>query len=175
VKTTPLAAAAVLALAALSLGTCQKQEAQPKTDAAASAAPEAKPGLSLAEGRLVLAAVKGNPAVAYFTLANGGTGKVSVAAISVSGAGKAEIHQTIGGSMSKVDSVDIDPGTSIKFEPGALHVMLFDLDPKLAPGADAEVTVTFADGDKLSAPVKVEARGAAADDMAGMDHGGMNH
>ena len=174
-KSTPLAAAAVLALAALSLGACQKQDAPPEADATTSAAPDAKPGLSLADGRLVLPAVKGNPAAAYFTLANGGKGTVSVAAIAVAGAGKAEIHQTIGGSMSKVDSVAIDPGTSIKFEPGALHVMLFDLDPKLAPGAEAEVTVTFADGDKLSAPLKVEARGAAADDMAGMDHGEMNH
>ena len=171
-KTTPLAAGAMLALAALLLGACQQQDAQTKGDAAASAAPEAKPGMTLSEGRLVLPAVKGNPAAAYFTLSNGGQGTVSVAAVAVTGAGKTEVHQTVGGTMSKVDSLDIDPGTTVKLEPGALHVMAFELDPKLAAGGTTEVTVTFADGDKLSAPLKIEARGAA---MEGMDHGGMNH
>ena len=176
-RTTPLAAAAVLAVAAVSLGACQQQAAEDKgaSAPAASAAPEAKPGMTLSEGRLVLPAVKGNPAAAYFTLANGGKGTVSIAAVAIAGAAKAEVHQTVGGTMNKVDSVDIDPGTSIRFEPGGLHVMAFDLDAGLAPGGTAEVTVTFADGDKLSAPLKLEARGAAMDDMKGMDHSGMNH
>ena len=44
------------------------------------------------------------------------------------------------------------------FEPGALHVMAFELDAKLAAGGTAEMTLTFADGDKLSAPLKIESR-----------------
>ena len=43
----------------------------------------------------------------------------------------------------------------------------FDLDPKLVAGGTAEMTVTFADGDKLSAPLKIEARGEAMEGMAG--------
>ena len=173
-KTTPLAAAALLGLAALSLGACQQQKADHKDAAAASGAPEAKPGMALSEGRLLLPAVKGNPAAAYFTLTNGGQAKVSVAAVSIAGAGKAEVHQTEGGKMSKVDALDVEPGKTVKLEPGGLHVMAFDVDPALVAGGTAEVTVTFADGDKLSAPLKIEARGAAQGgmgDMEGMEHG----
>ena len=62
--------------------------------------------------------------------------------------------------------VEIGPGASLAFEPGKLHVMVFDLDAKLQAGGETEMTLTFADGDKLSAPLRIEAAGG------GMDHGG---
>ena len=140
--------------------------------AASQAAPEAKPGLAVGAARLVLPAVKGNPGVAYFTLANTGSGTAALAAITVSGAAIAEIHQTAGGEMKPVDRIDIAPGTTIAFAPGGLHVMLFGLGGALKPGTPAEMTLTFADGDKLSAPLTIEAAGAAmGDNMAGMHHG----
>ena len=61
--------------------------------------------------------------------------------------------------MSKVDSVEIAPSTSIKFEPGQLHVMAFNLASVLKAGGTTEMTITFADGDKASAPLKIEAAG----------------
>ena len=161
------AASATLALLALALGACQKQAKQGEAAPNASSAPAAKPGMTLSEGRLVLPAVKGNPAAAYFALANGGKGTVSIAAVTIDGAGKAEVHQTMGGSMSPVDRIDIEPGTTIKLEPGGLHVMAFDVEPRLEAGQRTELTVTFADGDKLSAPLRIEARGEAMEGMAG--------
>ena len=167
-KPTRIAAASLtLALLAMALGACQQQAKEGEAAPAASSAPAAKPGMTLSEGRLVLPAVEGNPAAAYFALSNGGKGTVSIAAVAIDGTGKAEVHQTVGGSMSPVDRIDIEPGTAIKLEPGALHVMAFDLDPKLVAGGTAEMTVTFADGDKLSAPLKIEARGEAMEGMAG--------
>jgi copper(I)-binding protein len=153
----------------LSLAACQ-QGAPDQTGAtdAATAAPDAKPGMALSNGRLVLPVVAGNPAAAYFDLANGGTEVASLAAVSVEGATKAEMHQTVGGKMSPIDSATIEPGATLRFEPGANHVMAFELDPKLAPGGTTEITLTFANGDKLSAPLKVEAR---SDAMGGMDMG----
>lgn len=162
-------AACALALATLA-GCHQRAAENAGTQAGASAAPDAKPGAALSDARLVLPAVNGNPAAAYFTVANAGKKVISIAAVAVQGAGKADMHQTMGGTMSPVDQADVQPNSSLKFEPGGFHVMVFDLDPKLAAGGTTELTVTFADGDKASAPMKIEAPGGgASDDMAGMD------
>jgi periplasmic copper chaperone A len=61
--------------------------------------------------------------------------------------------------------LDVEGGATIKFAPGGLHVMVFDLDPALKAGETGELTVTFADGEKASVPLKLEAPG-----MAGMVH-----
>lgn len=161
--------AAPVALA-LSLTACQQGAPdQAGATEAATAAPDAKPGMALSAGRLVLPVVAGNPAAAYFDLTNGGGEAVTLAAVSIEGAAKAEMHQTVGGKMSPLDGATVEPGATLKFEPGANHVMAFELDPKLAPGGTTEITLTFANGDKLSAPLKIEARGDA---MGSMDMGG---
>ena len=50
--------------------------------------------------------------------------------------------------------------------------MAFEVDGKLKAGGTTEMTITFLDGDKISAPLKIEAMGAAA---GGMDHSGSGH
>lgn len=165
-------APALLGLSALSLGACQQQPAE---TAEATAAPEAKPGLAVTDGRLILPVVGGNPAGIYFTLTNTGDKPGTLAAVSIDGAAQAEMHETKGGTMSPVPQIEVPAGGTVKFEPGALHVMAFHLDAKLVAGGTAEMTLTFADGDKLSAPLKIESR-TGGDGMAGMDHGeGMDH
>jgi periplasmic copper chaperone A len=154
-RPTRLAAIAVM----LALGACQEQPAKQEAPAAA---PEAKPGMVLSAVRLVLPAVKGNPGAAYFKLENNGSTAASLAAVAIEGAGKAEVHQATSDTMMPVDSVDVDPRTPVDFKPGELHVMVFDLDPKLAPGGKTEITLTFADGDKLSAELTIESAGQAA-------------
>ncbi|MEY4239048.1 MAG: hypothetical protein RL339_1649 [Pseudomonadota bacterium] len=156
-----------LAVSIAALSACGQQ---PAKDEAASTAPEAKPGLALSEGQLVLPAVKGNPAGGYFTLANNGDKAVTLAAVSVTGAARAEMHETTGESMAPLAGLEIKPGETVKFERGGKHVMAFELDPALTAGGTTELTLTFADGDKLSAPLKLEAPGGDMDDMAGMDH-----
>lgn len=168
-KMRTLTASIAIALATcLALSACDKP-APSKVETAAS--PDAKPGVAVTDGRLVLPAVKGNPAAAYFTLSNTSSGKITVAAVSVDGADSAEIHQTQGDQMTKVDRIEADPGTSLEFKPGGLHVMIFGLKSPPAPDAKVELTLTFADGDKLSTPLDVQAAGAG-DDMGHM--GGMH-
>lgn len=157
----PLAAS----LAMLSLGACG-QAARDDDKAAPTAAPDAKPGIAVADGVFLLPAVSGNPGAAYFALDNESNNTVSIASIAIDGVGKTEIHQTMGGQMKPVDRVDVEAKTVVKFERGGLHVMAFDLDGKLKAGDSTEMTVTFTDGDKVSAPLKLEAMGAGA-----MDHG----
>ena len=64
-----------------------------------------------------------------------------------------------------VDRVEIAPGTRIKFEPGQFHVMVFDIAASLQAGGTSEMTLTFADGDKLSAPLKLETPGGGMEHM----------
>lgn len=155
-----------LAFGALALAGC-KQEAKPQGEPTDAAVVDAKPGTTVSAARLVLPAVKGSPGAAYFAVANGSSGTIAIAAVSIDGAAKAEMHQTVGGTMTPVERIDIAPGTAVAFEPGALHVMAYDLADKLKPGTTTEMTITFADGDKVSSPVKIESRGEAA--MGGMD------
>lgn len=152
-------------LTALTLSGCKlaNQPAAQET----SAAPETKPGVSAANARVVLPAVPGNPGAAYFTLDNQSAVVVSVASVAVDGAGKSEIHTGMNGKMSPVARADAEPRTQLNFEPGKLHVMLFDLG-NLKPGTATELTMTFSDGDKLSIPAKVQAMGDSA--MGGMQH-----
>ncbi|HVR91875.1 MAG TPA: copper chaperone PCu(A)C [Novosphingobium sp.] len=153
-------------LIALALVAC-KPAAEQTADEAASSEVEAKPGLSASKGRLVLPTVTGNPGAAYFTLANSGATSVVLGAVYVDGADKAEMHQTSGGSMAPLATLELPAGKTDEFAPGGKHVMVFGLDPKLASGASVTMTLTFADGDKLSAPLTVEKAGAT------MDHGDM--
>ncbi len=159
----PLAAS----LALLTLTACGGAKDEDK--AAPTAAPDAKPGISVADGKLILPAVAGNPGAAYFALDNESANTVSIAAITIDGVGKTEVHQTMGGSMKPVDRIDVEPKITLKFEQGGLHVMAFDVEPRLEAGQTTELTITFADGDKISAPLKIESMGTA------MDHAGAEH
>jgi copper(I)-binding protein len=141
----------------LALAACQQQQATQD-------APEAKPGMAVADATLVLPAVKGNPGAAYFSVFNGNEKDVVLVAVSIAAAGKAEMHTSTGMSMEKLDSVAIKPTWTQRFYRGGRHVMAFDLDPGLEPGEQTEMTLTFADGDKVSVPLEVEAAGAAAMD-----------
>ncbi|GGY97386.1 copper chaperone PCu(A)C [Novosphingobium colocasiae] len=165
--------------AALTLAACSKTPEATDSGAATAApdttpvaGPDAKPGIAVSDGKLVLPAVPGRPGVVYFTVRNGGPGAATLAGVDVSGAGRAEIHKTDGGTMSAVKELQLEPGADVTFAPGGLHVMVFDLDPKLKSGGAAELTLTFADGDKASLPLTVSAMGEDSGGMAGHDMSG---
>jgi copper(I)-binding protein len=155
-----LTGSAVLA-AALALGACQQQ----KAGSEAAQAPDAKPGLTVSDGVLVLPAVKGNPGAAYFALTNGSDEATSLAAVSIDGAGKAEMHETRGGTMAPMNWAQVDAGQTLRFERGGKHVMVFDLADTIKAGGTAEMTLTFSGGDKLSTPLRVEAAGGGMEGM----------
>lgn len=152
---------------------------KPEADASASAsataatAPDAKPGLSLSAAKLMLPVIEGRPGAAYFTFVNNTDKPVAIAAVTIQGVGRTEMHETVGGKMSPIKDITVAPGETVAFERGGKHVMAFDVAPTLAPGGTTEITLTFADGDKLSAPLATEAMAGAAADGA-MNHG-MGH
>jgi copper(I)-binding protein len=167
----PIALLASVAIFA-TLGACGKEPDSPtESNEATLSGPDAKPGLAASDGKLILPVIAGRPAAVYFTVRNDGAEPVTLAGVHVSGAGKAEMHESKGGSMAAVASLPIDPGASVVFAPGGLHVMVFELADTLKPGGSAELTLTFSDGDKLSMPLRVEAMGGSGDhDMEGMHH-----
>lgn len=157
-------AGVVLALTVAVAGCGQEgPQAEPSASAVSSEAPEAKPGLALTQGALVLPAVRSNPGAAYFTLTNTGTKPVTLAAIDVAGAGMAMLHETVeadGHSEMRALSDPVIPaGGSLVFAPGGKHVMVDAVPTDWKPGGSAEVTLVFADGDKLSAPLAIVAPG----------------
>lgn len=145
------------------------QETGSASEAADAMGPDAKPGVTAGAARLVLPVVPGRPGVVYFRIANMSKDQVTLAGVHVDGVGKAEMHRTNGGAMKPVDHVDIAPGAAIAFAPGGLHAMAFDIADRLKAGGQTELTLTFADGDKTSLPVKVEAMGASGG-STGMSH-----
>lgn len=146
----------LIAVATVSLAACKGAD---KPETAASSAPEGKPGVTVSDARLVLPAVAGNPGAAYFSLENQSKEMVAIASVAVTGAGKTEIHTA---DMKPVDHAEAEPRTTLRFEPGKVHVMVFDVGADLKAGSETELTVIFADGDKVSVPAKIEAMGAAA-------------
>ncbi|HTN15720.1 MAG TPA: copper chaperone PCu(A)C [Sphingomonadaceae bacterium] len=157
-------AAAALALVSLSLGACQQEAAEPAAEDS-MAAPEAPAGVALANGRLVLPAVKGNPGAVYFDIANKSENDLTIVGVHVDGAGSAMMHQTMNengmSSMKDMSEVAVPKGGSAGFKPGGNHVMAMELADTLTPGTSTEVTLTFGNGDKASFTAEVFAAGDA--------------
>lgn len=157
-----------LALGALSACKDEKK-AQPP------AGLSAMDGMLVHDGRLVLPAVKGRPAAGYFTVSNQSGSVATLTGVSVAHTGKAEMHVTLDGIMEAVPRLDIASGQSVAFGPGGKHAMVFDVSPDLKAGGATELTLTFSDGRKLTAPMQIEAPGMMGPGMtgAGMDHSKM--
>ncbi len=153
-------ASAALAIAAIGLSGCGEQASD-----GTEAAPDAKPGITVTDGRLVLPAVKGNPGAVYFNITYNGDDTAVLRAAAVQGAKSAMIHETFenDGEMSMGEALptNLKKGDTVKFEPGGKHVMAMELDDTLAAGATTEVTLTFLGGDKLTFPATILAAGDA--------------
>lgn len=152
-----------LAALTLALGTAGLAACSGGGDTTA-AAPEGVPGLSITNARMVLPAVKGNPAAVYFDLAYDGDRALSLSRASVKDARSAMMHEygeyELKVQMMEMLHLPLTKGTKVKFEPGGKHVMAMDVSPTLKPGDTTELTLYVSGGDKTSVPVKVEAPGS---------------
>jgi copper(I)-binding protein len=158
VKIIPNAAlAAAFALALPSLAACAPEGATP---AAETADAEARAGLAVANARVVLPPVAGNPAAVYFDLSYSGAGSVTIDSVTVEGTGMTMIHDYAenAGKMQMVmaDAVPLSADAPVSFAPGGLHVMAMEPSAALAAGGTAKVTITLSDGTStvIEAPVR---------------------
>ncbi|MFN4241494.1 MAG: copper chaperone PCu(A)C [Erythrobacter cryptus] len=165
-----LAGAGVLAL----LAACAPEAGAPEAKSEAASAPAASPapasadapqGLAIANPRIVLSPVPGNPAALYFDLSYRGAGSLTLEEVTIEGAGMTMIHQTIEKDGAKMmvgaDPVQLSDGASVRFVPGGLHVMAMQPAPDWKPGASVMVTLRFADGTTHSFAAPLRAAGEA--------------
>lgn len=154
--TRKIAATGALLLAATLAACGQSAKRNSEQASEQPATPNAKPGISVSEARLVLPVVAGNPGAVYFDLTNGGDKLAELAGAYVEASQRAEIHETMGGTMDVAAGTSLAPGETVKFEPGGKHVMVFGIADSVKASSSLEMTLTFSDGDKLSVPLKVE-------------------
>lgn len=163
-KTTRITAAAragmaPLALAALLL-TASACTSEPEAPAAPAAAADSVEGVAISNPRIVLNAVKGQPAVAYFDLVYTGTRGLTIRKAEVEGAGMTMMHDygEYNGARQMMDAlpVAITNGTEVSFQPGGLHIMAMDPPADWAPGGTAKVTLTMSGGatHSFDAPIR---------------------
>jgi copper(I)-binding protein len=155
----------LLALAAmlggLALPGCSKEEPPAPADA------EGKAGeVVLAGAVLTLPAVKGNPGAAYFTVVNRTARPLSLTGVEVAGAERTEMHNGAGSDMAEVERIAVPSAGYVAFVPTGYHAMVFGVPAGLKVGREAQITLKFEDGRKLSAPAEIRGPG-----MADMDHG----
>ncbi|MCK8456856.1 copper chaperone PCu(A)C [Sphingomonas faeni] len=121
--------------------------------------------LSVDGAYIRLGAVTGRPAAAYFTV-HGGPTPATLISVTTDVAIKAEMHETMAKSgvtsMVPLARVEIPANTDVAFAPGGRHVMLFNMNPGIKPGAQAMLTFAFADGTRLLGNANVVAAGTPA-------------
>ena len=112
-----------------------------------------------------LGAVPGRPAAAYVNV-HGGPKPATLIAVTTDVAIKAEMHETMQrgtmATMTPLARVPIPANGVVKFEPGGRHVMLFDMNPGIKPGATITLTLSFADGTRILQDAGVIAAGDPA-------------
>lgn len=139
-------------LAVIALAGCAKEEELRVTDAYVRVSPVAQ-----------------NPSAAYFTI-QGGPQDVSLIGVSTEVAIRTEMHETMAGhqgmaSMKPVTNVQIPAGSTVRFEPGGKHVMIWNLNPGLKPPRRIALNLSFSNGERIivDAPLVAAADPAPAE------------
>ena len=109
----------------------------------------------------------------FFTIHNGSDHPRVLVAAQSSAARSVELHtHTMHEgmmAMRRVPQIEIPAGQSVVFQPGGLHVMLIGLKHSLEMGQQIDLTLEFADGEKLNLMVPVGNPG-----MGGQGHDHMH-
>jgi copper(I)-binding protein len=118
--------------------------------APAAAASGTVEGLSVTNARLVLNAVKANPAAVYFDLSYAGDKGLTIRKAEVEGAGNTMMHDyaeyDYKMQMMEALPIALTKGTEVSFKPGSLHLMVMEPSPQWEPGGKVKVTLTMSGG-----------------------------
>ena len=100
------------------------------------------------------------PAGGYFTLHNRTAKSVTLTGVSSPACGMLMLHESRneGGRsmMEHVENIAVAPGDTLKFTPGAYHLMCMDPKPAMKPGATVPVTFEFSGDATLKANFAVK-------------------
>ncbi len=121
--------------------------------------------LMVSDAWVRLPAVPGRPAAGYFTV-HGGPADTTLISVAADAAVRTEMHEMkmANGAMTMgaVRQVRVPAASTVRFAPGGLHVMLFDVNPAVKPGGRLNFTFTFADNSRIQLPATVIAAGDPA-------------
>ncbi|WP_304638716.1 copper chaperone PCu(A)C [Pseudomonas sp.] len=111
---------------------------------------------------------------AYLTIHNRGAAGDRLIGVQTPAAGHAELHEHVHQDglmkMQKLESISIDAGEEVSFEPGGYHVMLFDLKQPLTEGTPFPLTLHFEKAGSVELEVEVRAPGATGNPRHSDDH-----
>ena len=119
------------------------------------------------------------PGVAYMTIHNDGNESDWLLAVTTPLAKRAELHETAREGevmiMRAVESVEIPPNSTVKLEPGGLHVMLMSLQKMLVEGEFFALNLHFAQAGDLTVNVTIAAIAANEAPAVIHDHDEHSH
>jgi copper(I)-binding protein len=97
----------------------------------------------------------------YFSITNKGEQAVELIGASSTRFGSIELHQHRHHNgmmkMEQITSVSVAPGQQLDFQPGGLHLMLFDASNTITAGQQIPLVFTFKDGQTVEVVAKVSA------------------
>ena len=106
----------------------------------------------------------------YMNIQNNGSTGDTLKSASSKISKSAEIHKTVHekgvAKMEMMESVEVPSGSTVKLEPGGVHIMLIDLEEPVKSGDKVEVELVFENGGS----VKVEAEALGVGDDAHQHH-----
>lgn len=109
-----------------------------------------------------LPAVSSRPGAAYFTV-KGGADATSLLGVSSPAAVRTELHEMKHENgmmtMAPIKDVPIPAGSTVKFEPGGKHVMLYDISPEVRAGGKIPLRLAFANGKTIEVEAELRAPG----------------
>lgn len=86
----------------------------------------------------------------YFDLENAGSAPLIIVEARAEGFGRVEIHRTVTSEgvarMRRQDEVALDPGQTVSFEPGGLHLMFMQFDSPPVSGQEVKVELVDVEG-----------------------------
>lgn len=113
-------------------------------------------------------AAQGENSAIYFVIENHTSETQEMNGVQSDVAQAVEMHESrMSGDvmqMNQLETVSLEPGAEVAFEPGGLHVMLIGLQQELKTGDEIEMTLQFKDFEDLKVRVPVrEMPGDAGD------------
>lgn len=113
--------------------------------------------VTIGDARVALPATAGDPAGVLFDITNRGERTIFLSDVVVQHGGRAQLTDLSHPDPKPLDTVEIEPGQTLRFGPEAGRAVLIDYDENVVPGAEVAVEFTFGNGESLSVPATVDA------------------
>ena len=130
-------------------------------------------GVEVRDGWARPAAQGGNGAI-YFVVENDSAETQELIGVAADVAEAIEMHESrMSGDvmeMHQLESVSLEPGEEVVFEPGGLHIMLIGLKQDLKTGDNFQITLDFANYEDIQVTVSVQDTPASESEHSPTNH-----